>query len=234
MNAKMKKNGNGNGVETLDEGGEGEAPSSVMRIRIAPPNLKTAHFKIVGTAPYVQHAFSQKARQEIMNDQSEERQGGKRKKREPRDFDAEYHSAYHKSTEGWFGIPAPAIRSGLVGACRLIPNYNMTQAKLSVFCLADGFDASDGTPLIKITKGKPHPCEHAVRLAMGKTSIAIRAMWDPGWEATVRVQYDGDQFGAADVLNLLARVGMQVGVGEGRPLSKSSTGMGWGLFQVTS
>jgi len=31
---------------------------------------------------------------------------------------------------------------------------------------------------------------------------------------------------------LLARVGMQVGIGEGRPDSKNSAGMGWGLFEV--
>ena len=32
--------------------------------------------------------------------------------------------------------------------------------------------------------------------------------------------------------NLIARVGMQVGVGEGRPDSKQSAGLGFGLFDV--
>jgi len=32
--------------------------------------------------------------------------------------------------------------------------------------------------------------------------------------------------------NLLARAGLQVGIGEGRPDSKNSAGMGWGLFQI--
>ena len=35
-----------------------------------------------------------------------------------------------------------------------------------------------------------------------------------------------------DVTNLLMRVGQQVGIGEGRPDSKNSAGMGWGTFNV--
>lgn len=36
------------------------------------------------------------------------------------------------------------------------------------------------------------------------------------------------------VVNLLARAGLQVGIGEGRPFSKSSAGLGFGLFTVES
>ena len=57
-------------------------------------------------------------------------------------------------------------------------------------------------------------------------------MFREGWEADVRIRYDGDQFTASDVVNLLARAGLQVGIGEGRPDSKKSTGMGWGLFEI--
>ena len=35
-----------------------------------------------------------------------------------------------------------------------------------------------------------------------------------------------------DVVNLMVRVGLQVGIGEGRPSSKKSNGIGWGLFDV--
>jgi hypothetical protein len=41
-----------------------------------------------------------------------------------------------------------------------------------------------------------------------------------------------DQFTHQDVANLMTRVGLQVGLGEGRPDSKNSAGMGWGLFQI--
>ena len=48
----------------------------------------------------------------------------------------------------------------------------------------------------------------------------------------MRVRFDADQFTLTDVANLLMRVGMQVGIGEGRPFSKNSNGMGWGLFDL--
>jgi hypothetical protein len=57
-------------------------------------------------------------------------------------------------------------------------------------------------------------------------------MWNPGWEAIVTMRYDGDMFGATDMANLLSRVGMQVGVGCGRPDSRDSAGVGWGTFDV--
>jgi hypothetical protein len=48
------------------------------------------------------------------------------------------------------------------------------------------------------------------------------------------VVYDADQFTLEDVSNLLARAGMQVGIGEGRPDSKMSAGMGWGTFRIAA
>jgi len=106
----------------------------------------------------------------------------------------------------------------------------MTHAKLSVFIEADGFDVDDGTPLVKITKGQPIYHEAAVRNDSGVCDIRARPMWREGWEAKVRIRYDADQFSLIDVSNLLGRAGMQVGLGEGRPDSKNSAGMGWGLF----
>jgi hypothetical protein len=46
------------------------------------------------------------------------------------------------------------------------------------------------------------------------------------------VRFDADQFTLRDIANLLLRAGMQVGVGEGRPDSKKSCGMGWGTFEI--
>ena len=48
----------------------------------------------------------------------------------------------------------------------------------------------------------------------------------------VRIRYDADMFAQEDIYNLMMRVGQQVGIGEGRPDSKNSAGMGWGLFDL--
>lgn len=106
--------------------------------------------------------------------------------------------------------------------------------QLAVFIEADGFDRTDGTPLVKITKGKPKYCEHPVRLASGVIDLRARAMWMPGWRAMLRIRYDADMLKRSDIVNLVARLGIQVGIGEGRNDSKNSCGMGWGMFALTT
>jgi hypothetical protein len=205
--------------------------SKTASLTIAPPKFETAAFTIVGTVPYVQNKFSAKSRQ-AMKDNAEAGDTAKKgKPRTPKDFKQCYEDALHKTDEGWHGIPAPAFRNAMVSACRLA-GFKMTHAKLSVFVEADGFDNEDGTPLVKLTKGTPIYCEHAVRNHTGVSDIRPRPMWREGWEAIVRVRFDAGQFQLQDVANLMMRVGLQVGVGEGRPDSRKSCGMGWGMFAL--
>ena len=198
---------------------------------IKAPNFQEVIFTIKGNAPYVQNKFSQKAREMMKAKQEAGPTAKKGKQREAKDFQELYKQSMHISQDGWAGIPAPSFRNALISACKLV-GFHMTKAKLSIFIHQDGFDMDDGSPLVKITKGQPHYFEILVRLETGVADIRPRAMWDAGWEAQIRVKFDGDQFTANDVLNLMTRVGLQVGVGEGRPDSKSSNGMGWGTFDV--
>lgn len=197
---------------------------------IARPKLVTVAIGIVGTAPYVQHKFSGKIRQKMLEAQMSTK-ATSRKAKTPRDPDADYEGALHRMEGGKCGIPAPGFRSACISACR-VAGYQMTKAKLSIFIEPDGFDVDDATPLVLI-KGTPERFESSVRLETGVASIAIRPMWRK-WSATVRVTYDADQFSAKDVVNLMMRAGLQVGVGEGRPDSKKSNGCGWGTFAIAS
>jgi len=200
-------------------------------LTITPPKFQTAEFRIIGVAPYVQNKFSAKARHMMRASQEAGSTGKKGKKKEPKNFQAAYEAAMHKSGDGWWGIPAPAFRNGCISACRMC-GFQMTKAKLSVFCEADGFDADDGTPLVRITKGKPEYSEMAVRNETGVADIRPRPMWREGWEAVVRMRFDADQFTLDDMASLMMRAGMQVGIGEGRPDSRKSAGMGWGVFKI--
>lgn len=202
-------------------------------VTIQAPNFQTVCFRIIGNSPYVQNKFSQKARQQMKEKQEAGSTGKKGKQREAKDFQELYLQSLHVSQDGWYGIPAPSFRNALISSCKLV-GFHMTKAKLSLFTIQDGFDVDDGTPLVKITKGQPHYFESLVRLETGVADIRPRGMWDAGWEADVNMRFDADQFTANDVLNLMLRVGLQVGIGEGRPDSKSSNGMGWGTFDVTS
>lgn len=163
-----------------------------------------------------------------MKKQSEGSAGKSRKQKEPRDFDAEWVQAAHISTEGWYGIPAPSLRSAMISACRAA-GIVMTRAKLSVFVEPDGID-DEGYPLVMI-EGKPEKFMAYARNETGVVDIRARPMWKE-WAFVARIRFDADMIGLNDVGNLLKRAGLQVGIGEGRPDSKKSTGQGWGLFDV--
>lgn len=198
---------------------------------ISPPNFGVGAFEIEGTTPLVQNKFSAKAREEMMAKQAAGSKSKKGSKRKAKNFDECYEQALHVAEDGWYGIPAPAFRNAMVDACRAC-GFKMTHAKMAVFIDADGFDADEATPLVKITKGEPKRFDMAVRNESGVADIRPRPKWSPGWRAKVRIRFDADMFSMEDVANLLSRVGMQVGVGEGRPFSKKSCGQGWGKFRV--
>ena len=199
-------------------------------VQIKPANIQQAVFKIKGTAPYVQARFSAKAMQAMKEKMLAGSTAKGKKVREARNFDEDFEQAKHVSEQGWVGIPASSFRQAIISACRLV-GFRMTLAKLSVFVAADGFDRVDGIPLIKLQAPEPERTEMAVRNATGVADIRVRPMWRE-WAAEVKVSYDADQFTLQDVTNLMQRVGMQVGIGEGRPDSRDSAGLGWGTFAL--
>jgi hypothetical protein len=203
-------------------------------IRITRPKLRTAAIQIRGISPYVQHAFSEKQRKQMEETQRSGQQGRSKKPRQPKDFEQVFEAAKHyaKAATGakpWVGIPAPAFRNACIDACRLC-GFKMTHAKCSIFVEADGIDAVSGQGLVRIV-GEPRIHESAVRNESGVADIRWRPMWEQ-WSATVRITWDEDQFSSTDILNLMLRAGLQVGIGEGRPFSPNSNGLGWGRFEI--
>jgi hypothetical protein len=205
-------------------------------LHITAPNLREACFTIVGTSPYVQNKFSQKAKDEMKAKQEAGTTATKSRKKTAKNFKQCYEDAKYKPDKGTWpngAIPATAIRAAMVAACRLV-DFKMTEAKQCVYVEADGYDKGERIPLIKITKGKPTYFEQALRVANGNPDIRPRPLWEPGWEAKVRITYDADRFTLEDVANLLSRAGSQVGIGEGRQASKMCVGLGWGAFRLKS
>jgi hypothetical protein len=207
-------------------------PQAREAINITAPNMRILVATLIGTAPLVTARFAAKAMAQMMEKQKAGSVAGKGKKRAAKDFDEAFEGAKHIAEEGWCGVHAGAFRNALISACRLV-GFKMTIAKLSLFVVADGYEALDNTPLVRIIGPDPKRTDMPVRNATGVIDIRTRPMW-PEWSMRLRVRYDADQFSAADVTNLLSRVGEQVGIGEGRADSKSSAGVGWGHFRVVA
>jgi hypothetical protein len=215
-----------------------EEKQQVENITIKPAKLVVLPLTIEGDSLYVQHKFSEKAKRQIEETQKagSTANASKGKKRDPKDFEEIWKQAMHIGKDGKHGIPASAFRMAAISACRLI-GFKMTLAKLAIFVVADSFDKDEGTPLVHISP-KPRPFEDTqllpVRNDNGSVDLRMRPMWDPGWRATLKIRFDADVFTPTDVANLIGRVGQQVGIGEGRPDSKDSAGVGWGTFQIVT
>jgi hypothetical protein len=208
----------------------GTEAAAASQITIKRLNMQTIALRVVGAAPYMQLRFSEKARGAMRAKMAAgSTPKNPRANRAARDFDADYEAAMYVTEGGRRGIPASAFRNAAIDACRMA-GFVMTKAKCSIFVLADDADIFDGTPLVFI-EGEPRPNEMTVRNETGVADIRVRARWET-WAASITIQFDADQFKAEDVANLIERAGIQVGIGEGRPFSKRSNGLGLGTFRI--
>lgn len=206
------------------------ATKANQAVTITAPDMRVIELTIKGTAPLVINKFSAKAKEMMMATQMAGSTAKSKKNREAKDFEDLFNGARHVSTDGWDGIHAASFRNAAISACRAA-GFVMTKAKLAIFVEPDGFDADDFTPLVRITEGEPQMVVSPCRNASGVIDLRPRPTYMP-WAANLRIRYDAGILTAEDVANLMHRVGMQVGIGEGRPDSKQSAGVGNGLFSI--
>lgn len=155
-----------------------------------------------------------------------------KKDREAKNFEEGFNQSRYISKDGWDGFHAGSIRCAAIRACTLV-GFHMTLAKMSLFVIQDGWDKQEPQiPLIRI-QGKAVQQEDIARVDGGAPYVTVRAAYHD-WKAVLTMRWDNGQFTLEDVTNLLHRVGTQVGIGEGRPFSKNSAGMGWGTFELAA
>lgn len=219
--------------DTLEviNGAPEEEEREETQLTVRPLNFQRMTVHLKGTAPFMQLRFSEKAMEAMRATQEGGQAARNRKERQPRDFEADYLGAFHVDSEGRPGIPCAAFRRALIRACSA-DGIKMTIAKMSLFIEYDALDKVDAMPLVWI-QGKPEPTTMAVRNANGSADLRIRPTWRE-WSCVLTVRWDGHQFGKSDVYNLLAKAGVQVGVGEGRPFSSKSdgAGLGFGTWEI--
>lgn len=219
-----------------DTAANGEITPEVVlakSVAIQPVRFERASFNMIGLpdVPLVIHRFSAKTKNEMKLKMEQGKSASSRKNREAKDTQQSFNEARYVSRENWDGFHAGALRKALISACRLV-NFKMTLAKLSVFVEADGVDQFEPQiPLVRIRHCEAVKQEDMARVETGQPYVTIRAAYH-SWTARPTIRWDSDQFTLSDITNLLSRVGQQVGIGEGRPDSKNSAGMGWGLFNI--
>lgn len=165
-----------------------------------------ATIPIVGTAPLIQHKFSEKARQMMLD-----RQQGTAVEREPKNPEQLFEAATYRLDDSRFGHPAVGFKDAIVGGARFFRGSKLTMTGLRIMLFVRGEGAESLVEII----GKPEMREDPVRNASGVADLRYRPVYWP-WAATLNVVFIANQI-SLDSLVALVDAGGNVGVGEWRP-----------------
>lgn len=207
-----------------------KAVELVSSISISLPrmDLRQISIPVVGTAPLVVHAWSEKA-VTMMRDRQQKKGPAPKTAKDP---EADFQASKYISQEGWEGVPAAGFKAAMVNVCRLFGKSGlpMTVAKRTLFVAPEGY-STRGVGLTRIY-GDCSMREDMVRLQTGVADIRYRAAYAPGWKANVLLRFNAALVSLDTLITLLEYAGMHDGICEWRPGSPESVTGSWGTFQV--
>lgn len=238
---KSKTTGTNGNAKTAAKDKKDDNSSKI--IKVSQPKYKVMTVPIIGQAGYVQNRITQSSVQKILDKQTSSQKG--KQQHDARVLEQEFHEAYYRLEDGGFGIPVAALKGCMVHMAPELETesgfqvYQTTLAKC-LRVLPDGFDTSEGTPLVRLETPGPQQITTPTRPPGQNLQIRVRALFPAGWRAVVRIKYDSERLTPDTVYSLLFRAGEQIGIGDGRQFTgsdskKSKTGgMGWGYFMPES
>jgi len=180
-----------------------------MSIQLKPIVPKTISFWIRGTAPLIQHAWSEKALRQLRMTAAER----KKQPKVARDPEAEATAAMHVTNDGEPGFPMLGFKASLIGAAHKDLGVEKTLVRKALFLPSGMY--SDGL-IAPMEFQDMQIREDIVRIGANQTDIRYRPEFT-GWRVNVIVEIDSDLLNEQDIVNLVNRAGFSVGVGEWRP-----------------
>ena len=214
-------------------------------INIHPINIQTVEFTIVGTSPLIVHAWSHKAKQEMLDKQRGKKVTSKHSIKIPaNDFieslywltgqpqlgetDEEAEANYEQAIAGGarFGFPCNAIKASIIsGAYRAGLDVKQTELRGTFFI--EGATEYSTIDLAEIVGPAPSIREDMVKVG-GMSKVAdIRYRGEfAEWRIPLRMRYNADgKYSLEQILNMVNFGGFVCGVGEWRPERDGQFGM---------
>lgn len=189
-------------------------------------DIRLMEITIIGDSPLIVHAWSEKAKREMLDKQLKKAKGAKAAKDPKADFEA----SLYRLGDG-YGFPSVGFKSAAVTAGTSVAGLTKIAARQAFHILGEDIDvdgAFDGTKarhnLVRIHGGEPQMREDMVRVGMGTADIRYRGEFTDWW-AKLLVRYNANVLSESQILNLLNVAGFAVGVGEWRPERDGSSGM---------
>lgn len=184
--------------------------------------FKTAEFWIVGDTPLITHAWSEKAKREMLAKQV----GGVRAAREKRDPQADFVSSLYEMGDGKsYGFPVTGLKNAILSSSHKDKGIARSAVMSALYLDAEMVrvrpalaGAICDLPLVRIWGAKPEMREDMVKIGVGlnKTaSLAYRAQFFP-WAIRVKAQINSDIVTPDALAFLVQECGRSSGLGEWR------------------
>lgn len=188
--------------------------AAATAIALPPLRIERVSFVLVGDSPLIVHAWSEKAKRQMIEKQTKQA----RQPKAAREPEVEYEDCFYRTEGGDYAFPAIGVKAAMISACRFA-DMKMTEAR--------GAFHIDGEMLRVI--GEPRPREDMVRIGIGTADLRYRPEF-PDWRIPVTLKINASVISAEQVANLLNIAGFGVGIGEWRPERNGS----YGRFHVAT
>ena len=180
-------------------------------VEIKAINIQRITITLIGDSPLIVHAWSAKAKKEMLDKQMKKAKTAKQAKDPARD----YEEAFYRLENGKPGFPTVAFKAAAVSAGgRFSEGLKMTELR--------GAFHIEGE-LVEV-HGDARMREDMVRVGMGTADIRYRPEF-PEWRVELPVRYNADKISVEQMANIFNLAGFGVGVGEWRPEKDGQFGM---------
>lgn len=215
------------------------ATKNVELIEIKPIEVKKTTIRVVGDTPLIMHAWSEKAKREMLEKQMKKTKSSAREAKNPvEDF---IRSMYwlspiptEMSEDGFeeaiangarFGFPVTAFKQAAISAA-----YRMGWSKDKMSMRGAFFIDGDENQMIEIHSEVPIMREDMVKVGMGVADIRFRGEFR-NWYADMTISYNTNgQYTLEQIINIINAGGYVCGVGEWRPERDGQ----YGMFHVSA
>ncbi|RVK37621.1 hypothetical protein [Sinorhizobium meliloti] len=190
-------------------------------------DIRLMEVTVVGDSPLIVHAWSEKAKKEMLGKQMKTAKQAK----EAKDPKADFESSLYRLGDGGHGFPSIGFKAAAVTACTSVAGITKVAARQAFHILGEDVDvkgAFDGTSarhnLVRIEGSEPSMREDMVRVGMGTADLRYRGEF-ADWHAKLLVRYNANVLSESQILNIINVAGFAVGVGEWRPEKDGMSGM---------
>lgn len=193
------------------------------------PTFKSFSVWLVGDTPIITHAWSEKAKREMLSKQVKATKAGK----EARDPNADFVSSLYEMGDGSFGFPATGIKNCILSAAHKDKGIARSATMAALWLNAEMVrtrpalaGAVCDMPLVRIHGSKPEMREDMVKVGSGlnKTAtLAYRAQFTT-WAMKVTGRFNASAISAEQLAFLIQEAGMSYGLGEWRNERKGMFG----------